>query len=184
MRFFGSEWLWNWVGLKLLATTTNLGSSFYLKHYQNWYPHQWVVNVFISTIFIQCKRWVDIVIKSPLSKHFFDLFHYSPFSVLSLHANFILITADGSYQLKHRLSHCHCTLCGVSSGRSPSSNPNLYPRPSWNEGLFAHSQQRQPAEVRARMPVFSPSPSLWSQETAKQTMTSASNLCHYIHNYF
>lgn len=40
-------------------------------------------------------------------------------------------------------------LCGVSSGRSPSSNPNSYQRPSWNEGLFAHSQQCQPAEVRA-----------------------------------
>lgn len=37
-------------------------------------------------------------------------------------------------------------LCGVSSGRSPSSNPNSYQRPSCNEGLFSHSQQHQPAE--------------------------------------
>lgn len=37
-------------------------------------------------------------------------------------------------------------LCDASSGRSPSSNPKSYQRPSWNEGLFSHSQQCQPAE--------------------------------------
>lgn len=149
MHFFGTERPWDWAGLKLLATT-NLGYRFYLKHHQNWYPHQWVINVLISTIFVQCKRWVDIVIKSPLSKYFLWPFPLQSFLCTFLHANFILITADGRYQLKHRLSHCHCMLCGVSSGRSPSSNPKAYQRPSWNEGLFSRSQQCQPAESNLR----------------------------------